>query len=184
LSNSPSPKAAKAVRVLLGLAKVLGWATHKDADGTFKLPLQEIVAFVVAKMKKAPGTAALILFIIATVAACATAKKVAYDAAACAVGQVPSAVADTVAEATASLTGAGAETWAEFAKGDLLKHGIDAAICIVEAALHDIDNTMSSAKGQLGENIVAGHQLGVQWLAQHGVKHVHDARATPDGGAQ
>jgi hypothetical protein len=103
----------------------------------------------------------------------ATAKQIAYDSAACIVGQVPAAVADTVGEAKSSLLGdPGAPSWSDFAKGDLIKYGIDAAICIVAAAIHDIDAAMA-AKGQVRPGYIGAHQLAADWLEQHGVHHVH-----------
>jgi hypothetical protein len=60
----------------------------------------------------------------ALVGGCVTAKKIAYDAAACALGQVPAAVSDTVEQAKASLMGAqGAPSWVTFAETMLLAKG-------------------------------------------------------------
>jgi hypothetical protein len=134
-----------------------------------------------------------LLFLSALVGGCVTAKKIAYDAAACALGQVPSAVATTVDEAEASLTGApGAPSWDSFAETTLLAKGIDAAICIVEAALHDIDGklqaTALAANDQAEAPLVAddssdpnqklrrAHKRGVDWLEARGVTHHHIKR--------
>ena len=43
ISKSPSPSAAKWVNALKIAMRVIGFATHKDADGTFKLPFQEVL---------------------------------------------------------------------------------------------------------------------------------------------
>jgi hypothetical protein len=105
-----------------------------------------------------------------------------------------SAVGATVDEAEASLTGApGAPNWDTFAETTLLAKGIDAAICIVEAALHDVDGRLPAtalaaneqAEAQLAvddssdpeSKLNGAHRRGVDWLAAHGVTHHHNKRS-------
>jgi hypothetical protein len=135
--------------------------------------------------------------VIGVASGCVLAKKIRYDAAACALGQVPSAVAATVDEAKASLAGdPGAPSWDPFANGALLAKDDDAAICIIEAALHDLDGKLpdtavADASGQLDlqatcvladaaggwscpdPRVYRAHERGVEWLAAHRVSHHH-----------
>lgn len=179
---------------------VLPWALYIISDALPFLPgkAQGVAQFLLGigrAIAKGGGKPPVVALLLAGALACSgcpasnqAAKQIAYDAAACAVGQVPAAVQDTVGQAVGSLTGAsGVPSWQDFAKGDLLKYGISAAICIVEAAIHDIDAATSAKLGQVAPSYLAGHQLAKDWLAAHGVKHtdgVHARLEAPAARAQ
>jgi hypothetical protein len=70
--------------------------------------------------------------------------------------------------------------------------GINAAICIVEAALHDIDGTLppttlaaneqaevplsADDSSDPDQKLRRAHRRGVDWLETHGVTHHHNTR--------
>jgi hypothetical protein len=167
------PKADSRLHMLQDLFAWVAKYGHKGVAGPFSVPGFPSVP------ENGPGFLPAwlpIAFLALACGACPLAKKVAYDAKACAIGEAPKAIDDTVQQAVGSLTGApGTPSWSDFAKGALVARGIDAAICIVLAAVHDIDQAMSGTKGQPDPGYIGGHQLAVDWLEQHGVHHDHDA---------
>jgi hypothetical protein len=122
------------------------------------------------------------------------------QAATCAQGIVPSEGAAVLSQAYASLTSApGAQSWADFSRGQLLSAGLNLGLCIIEAVVHDLDQKLpptavADASGHvmaLTVRVDAGpvegatcpvptlllaHDRAVDFLERHGVKHYH---ATP-----
>jgi hypothetical protein len=122
------------------------------------------------------------------------------QAATCAQGIVPSEGAAVLSQAYASLTSApGAQSWADFSKGQLLSAGLNLGLCIIEAVVHDLDQKLpptavADSSGHvmpLTVRVDAGpaegatcpvptlllaHDRAVDFLERHGVKHYH---ATP-----
>lgn len=115
------------------------------------------------------------------------------QAAACAEGIVPAASAAVLQEAEASATSApGAPSWNDFAKGQLLSQGVNVAICIGLALVHDLDAKLpasadvADASGHVlpmvkeadagacsDSTLLLAHDRAVDFLEAHGVKHVH-----------
>lgn len=100
---------------------------------------------------------------------CAAMKKAAVDMEKCALGQVPAALADAVE--TAELNMMSNPAWTTFAANSLEKMGSDAAICVVQAALHDYEAYAASQHGQVDQTLVDAHGRGAKWLKLHRVGH-------------
>lgn len=120
---------------------------------------------------KLPGATVALLFVGAIgMAGCgpnagATAKGVAIDTAACAVGQVPAAVASLLPEVTAAMQGSPAQWSTEIAA--LESQGVQVAICSIEAALHRLGLADLRAESP---GLALARDRAQVYLAAHGVK--------------
>lgn len=118
------------------------------------------------------------------------------QSAACAEGIVPAEGAAVLQQAEQSATSApGAPSWNDFAKGQLLAQGVNLAICIGLALVHDLDakllpttaaladasgHIMKAARAEVVEGascpdpkLLLAHDRVVDFLQAHGVKHTH-----------
>jgi hypothetical protein len=186
---SKSPRYVGLVSYLKVTMQVLGWAAHKDAEGTFKLPLTGWKGFVELAPKPdageppvivgppppaipPPGAALLLLLCVGTASCGAAGKQFLVDMESCATGAVPGALSDTVQQAIQSMEGnAGAQSWEDFSKGELVRYGIDAGICVVQAAYHALSQSLGQ-KGQIDPSIVKGRERASEWLEAHNVKPI------------
>jgi hypothetical protein len=180
------PKAQKVISVVMDILSFI--AEHGKSGLVGPVSFPGVPSRKNGVNTSPPASLLLLALLACTVSGCgAVAKKIGYDISACALGQVPAAIADIVQQAEASIIGApGSISWAVFASSDLVKHGVDAAICIVEAVLHDLDGKLPPQTQTIAtveerppkDSVLFGaHARGVDWLRAHGVNHRHMAHA-------
>lgn len=154
-----------------------GDTSSRAQSGQVRLPI--LFAFAAVPAFALLGLAALQLPVAAGCAAgnaAAVTKKIAIDSGACALGRVPSALVSLVPEAQSAIAGTPADWSAEIAR--LEAQGVDVAVCIVEAIVHELSAPQpSTMRASLGARASIALDRAQVYLAAHRAQ-------LPDAGAR
>jgi hypothetical protein len=124
------------------------------------------------KLTRRTNVKKILLCLVLALGGCSAAQRVqlAQDLAACAVGEIPSAVSGVIPHVEAAIQGSDAQWQNEIASLELL--GVSFAICAVSAAVRDLASPPPGAAiagADLAHRLEGVHR-GRDYLAAHGVK--------------
>lgn len=175
---SRRPEKRGLIPAVQALARVLGWATHRNDPGTFKFPLQEVLSGMLAVVRhllRGRGTpAAAVLLLVAI--GCGTdgaARRQVFTAnwKDCTIANIPGELNSAVVGATSALF---SDDW----RGGLAQLGTqlggqlvgDQLKCVVQAAVASLRAQAAEVRGVVDPKLKQAIDRGELWLSDEQVR--------------